>query len=140
MSVFGAPGAGEGGGFGIHITPLIGPNGELHGISIGSASQDLAEQSRQAAESAAAAKAKARSLYWQSQKARVGEVGDSIKSAAMRVSDAAKRRATEAEQAPRVAACKTLPSEVIDKALEERKAMEAAPKSPSRMAKLLGRS
>lgn len=56
MSVFGAPGAGEGGGFGIHITPLVGATGQLEGIHVGPpavGAMTFAELRAAAAESAA---------------------------------------------------------------------------------------
>ena len=119
MSVFGAPGDA---GFGIHITPIIGANGVLEGVHIGTTAAEFAAQ-RQAKRAQAlaadatrkAANREARSLFVQTQVARAGEAADAVKSAAIK-----------AEQAPRKAACKTLPSEVIEEALEERKAMEAA--------------
>ena len=129
MSVFGAPGEG------IHITPLMGADGQLQGLHFGTTSADLAEQGRQAREDARKARiertesiAKSRSLWRQTQAARVSEAGGALKNAAIR-----------AEQAPRYAACKSLPSERIAEALKERQMEEAKPKSPSRMSRLLGR-
>jgi len=149
MSVFGAPGdAGFGihitptvgaggmlesvhigtpgeGGFGIEITPMMGAGGVLEGVHFGASSAELIAQ-RQAKRAQAlaadatrkAANREARSLFVQTQVARAGEAANAVKSAAIK-----------AEQAPRKAACKTLPSEVIEEALEERKAMEAAGKT-----------
>ena len=136
MSVFGAPGEG-----GFQITPLVGPDGQLHGIHFGPSSKELIEQRKAARAAALAADAErkkqnseARHLWAQTQVARVSEAGDAIKNAAIR-----------AEQAPRKAACMTLPSEVIAEALDERKKQEASPSrsrsaSPSRFSRMLGRS
>lgn len=129
MSVFGAPGEG------IHITPLIGADGQLEGLHFGATAAELAEKGRQAREMARKAReernasiAESRSLWRQTQVARVSEAGSAVKNAAVR-----------AEQAPRYAACKSLPSERIAEALKERQAEESRPKSPSRMARMLSR-
>jgi hypothetical protein len=60
MSVFGAPGDGAGGGFGINITPIMGANGAIEGIQVGTWKDARAALSGAAKESFAGMKASAR--------------------------------------------------------------------------------
>jgi hypothetical protein len=126
MSVFGAPGQG------IHVTPLVGADGQLTGIHIGPSSAELIAQGEAARAAARNARVmrdenitKSRQLWRETQAARASEAAHAVKDGFVHAGKSVTDAAVRAQQAPRMAACRSLPADRIEEALQQRKALDA---------------